>query len=388
MGRHPVLWVVMLGLVGVACGGADPTVADPVSDGDVTAVAADPVAELTVLDDGAERRSAAADAFVAAVTGDALGVADLLRTDATGFVQIDYADGSLTRLDADTEFEIVALGGDADVPDTRARLEVGRTWNRVESVASGTGRFEIETSVAVAAVRGTAFVVQCLPDGTCVFIVVDGVVTVTVGDREYELRAGQRLVVGPDGEVDGPEDVGVETLREDPWIARNLEEDGDEAAVPPDGGDDGTTSTGPADATDPEGDISVPAVDVIATRSGVLPDGRPWVLLEMAGQWPPSDELFSWYVELQGFDADGNAVNSTSTQYHDGVRTPAQEPVEEVAVDGGLLFIVPGPAPDVEIRYAWLTRVWPSEPEPVEEDTSVETVPWRFDNVEDPRDAA
>ncbi len=389
--RRSVTLLIAMTLLAAACGGdgdggagVDTEAATGTGD-----TAAESLAELTVLEPGAERRAADAEAFAAASTGDALDIADLLRTDTTGWVEIGWFDGSLTRLDADTEFEIVAIAGTPDAPEIQTRLDVGRTWHRVESVSGDDGSFEVETAVATAAVRGTAFVVICLPDGTCIFAVIEGVVVVTVGGQEFELSAGDQLTVRPDGTTDGVEAVGLDELRADPWVARNLEQDGDDGgpaeAAPEAGRFD---ALGSPDGTDPSGDISVAAVDVISTRSGTLPDdGRAWVLFEFAGDWPPSEDLFSWFVELQGFDADGNQVNRAGTEYHDGVRTMAADPVEEQAVDGGLLFIIPAPpSVDLEINYYWLARVWPSESDPIEEDLP-EGGPlrWQFDNVQDPR---
>ena len=72
------------------------------------------------------------------------------------------ADGSRTRFDVNTEFEVVSLTDDAGNAVTRTQMGLGRTWNRVESLGSTGGGFVVETSQATATVRGTAFLVSCL----------------------------------------------------------------------------------------------------------------------------------------------------------------------------------------------------------------------------------
>ena len=50
--------------------------------------------------------------YVAAKDGQALRQGDALKTDAAGKAEIDYTDGSLTRLGSSTEFTITKLTND------------------------------------------------------------------------------------------------------------------------------------------------------------------------------------------------------------------------------------------------------------------------------------
>jgi hypothetical protein len=108
---------------------------------------------------GVEVRSGAAAPYEALTTVAPVAVGDGVRTDSTGYAEISYFDGSRTRLDIDTEFEVVELVDEAGVASTRTSMGIGRTWNRVESL--GEGEFTVETSQATATVRGTAFVPDC-----------------------------------------------------------------------------------------------------------------------------------------------------------------------------------------------------------------------------------
>ena len=77
----------------------------------------------------AERRPLTAQVFTEAEDGQPLESGDVVRTDATGFAEVAYADGSLSRLDAETTLTVVVLDGDATLPEIELDLDVGRVWN-------------------------------------------------------------------------------------------------------------------------------------------------------------------------------------------------------------------------------------------------------------------
>lgn len=144
---------------------------------------------------------------------------DEVRTDTTGFAEITYFDNSLTRLDVDTTFTVAELTGN----DT----------------------YQVDTSVATATVRGTAFLITCPDDTTCTFDILEGTVeiTPTTGDP-VTLDAGESLTVTADQPPGDPEAVAPTVLGDD-WITRNIGLDADagyqefETAIGADpGGDD------------------------------------------------------------------------------------------------------------------------------------------------------
>ncbi len=100
--------------------------------------------------------------FVVAKNGQALRQGDTIKTDASGRAEIDYTDGSLTRLGASTVFTISKLTNKRGGRQTQGTLSVGETWNRAAKV-SETGSFEVKAGGTTAAVEGTAFVVKCVP---------------------------------------------------------------------------------------------------------------------------------------------------------------------------------------------------------------------------------
>ena len=100
--------------------------------------------------------------FVAAKDGQALKQGDTIKTDAAGRAEIDYTDGSLTRLGGLDRLHHLQAHRRAGGRQTQGTLSVGETWNRAAKV-SETGSFEVKAGGTTAAVEGTAFVVKCVP---------------------------------------------------------------------------------------------------------------------------------------------------------------------------------------------------------------------------------
>ena len=147
--------------------------------------------------------------YVAAKDGQVLHQGDAIQTDAAGHAEIDYTDGSLTRLSPSTSFTITQLTDKRGGRQTQGTLSVGDTWNRAAKV-SETGSFKITAGDTTAAVEGTAFAFSCVRQRrhkTCTVIgVVDTVRVSTPGGGIVELGPGKLLVVTDD--VPGP----VQTL--------------------------------------------------------------------------------------------------------------------------------------------------------------------------------
>lgn len=216
--RGLVIAVVVVGLLAVpACssGGGD--------DDDATGEAV-----LTVREPAVEVASGGGD-FEGVDDQQALGVGDSIRTDSDGRGQIDYSDGSLTRVGGDTEYEILELA-EADGPRvTVASLDVGSTYHRVADLSESGDKFEVQTASASAAVVGTVFAVVRTPDGATVYTVLEGEVTITLSDgTEISLTAGQRVVVNADGTAGPVEDLSPDQILADPWLAENLAIDAEE----------------------------------------------------------------------------------------------------------------------------------------------------------------
>ena len=123
------------------------------------------LANLKVTDPQVSIKQKGKSAFVTAKDGQALHQGDSIKTDAAGRAEIDYTDGSLTRLAGSTVFTLTKLTNERGGRQTQGTLSVGETWNRAAKV-SETGSFSVSAGGTTAAVEGTAFVVKCTPENT------------------------------------------------------------------------------------------------------------------------------------------------------------------------------------------------------------------------------
>ena len=168
---------------------------------------------------------------------------DTVQTDATGFAEITFPDGTITRLDNNTVFTLDELStktGDRKVEGT---VSAGQTWNRVQKLSENESFEQGNGNGATAAVLGTAFVTKCeLPAGgtafkvvktkkalkklkkatkKCDFTLIDGKLKLTAANKTVDVNRGEQVdTLGADaGEVqESPPDI----FFTDKWILRNL----------------------------------------------------------------------------------------------------------------------------------------------------------------------
>lgn len=312
-------------------------------------------ARLDVVDQLAQI-STTADEWLDAGGGESLVVGDGVRTDRVGFAQVVYPDGSLTRLGPRTAMTVRELATEAPTV-VAVSVDVGQTWHNVRDLGDG-GRFEVETSVATAAVRGTVFAVDCVVQDVCRFAVVEGEVEVAAGDDVVVLSAGQEVAVTPDGpgEVAEP---GVDALLDDPWVARNtaLDQGEDDPGAPAESAA-ARPVTVPARNVDGTATFIAPATP--GDEEGVITDASVTVVLDPAQvRWvawndvPGLDRRFPELTDELVFGPGSFGVNDTMRVT---LTTPSGETVTaEVDFNGAdsrssgpqnLLFGDPADAPD------------------------------------------
>lgn len=206
-------------------------------------------AVLEVVEPSAEVRAEGQADFSAARSGDSVSQGAVIRTDRTGAAAIAYADGSLTRIGPATTYELVTLRTEDGRRQIIGKLDTGQTFHRVSKVTGSSSRFEVQTSDAVAAVRGTEFAVQCLVLDICEFGVTEGIVSVRADDgREVEVTAGHRVTVDGDGRLGELKPLSGT----DPWIALNIADTQPGGAAPDADSSDEPTPT--AASSGPRGD--------------------------------------------------------------------------------------------------------------------------------------
>jgi len=172
--------------------------------------------------------------------GDPLAVGDKVSTNPQGFAEVNYFDGSITRVAQAAEFTVTALSDEEGDRRVESRLDAGTSWNRVKKL-SQSGGYELDTPVATATATGTAFVADCTQaPRSCEFAVVEGAIELRLPDGTViEMSAPESLTVTADQSPPAPRSVAPQELVGDSWITANVELDG-EAGFEPIPFDDGT----------------------------------------------------------------------------------------------------------------------------------------------------
>ena len=124
-----------------------------------------------------------------------LGITDLVKTETGGQATLTFFDGSTIELDEETEISLRELDSSGRSVKIKIQQDIGRTFNCVKKLADPASRYEIETTAAVAAVRGTEFWVQVLPDGTTIVTNIDGLISVFAQGVEIILDPGLKSTI-------------------------------------------------------------------------------------------------------------------------------------------------------------------------------------------------
>lgn len=173
---------------------------------------------------------------------------DTVQTDGTGFAEITFADGSITRLDNNTVFTLDRVTTKTGARQVEGTVSAGQTWNRVQTLSTGDS-FEQKGNDATAAVLGTAFVTKCqFPSGgvafkvvktkkalrklrkatkNCNFTLIDGKLALTALNGVVNVNRGQQIAVATGGQASDVETYPPDILFTDQWIVRNLGSDSD-----------------------------------------------------------------------------------------------------------------------------------------------------------------
>lgn len=130
-------------------------------------------------------------------SGDELENNSIIITDEFGLANIYFPDGSVVRLDSNTEIKLQV--GDYNESDGGLMVKIGLTaghvWSKILELTTPESYWEIETSNAVAAVRGTSFGVEYLNNSTKV-LVSENLVSVVAKDIKSNNLENEVLVKG------------------------------------------------------------------------------------------------------------------------------------------------------------------------------------------------
>lgn len=103
-------------------------------------------------------------------TGDEITGGQTLMTDETGLVNLHFSDGSVARVESQTKINLEKFEYFADSKSLKVKifLQTGRVWSRIKALMTTDSYWEVETSNAVAAVRGTSYGVVYVPGQTTI----------------------------------------------------------------------------------------------------------------------------------------------------------------------------------------------------------------------------
>src|SRR5215472_11585936 len=136
-----------------------------------------------------------------ATPGQSLNAGDEVATQAGGHAAIQFPDGSVMRLAANTTVEVtdVHLQRSGNLQAAEVRQKVGRTLINVQHLAAGAS-FKVDGHSMSAEVRGTEFELLVRPDNTNRLWVFVGVVQVN-GKTSTTLTAGQEIDIDANGSL-------------------------------------------------------------------------------------------------------------------------------------------------------------------------------------------
>lgn len=134
-------------------------------------------------------------------TGDELEPGTAVATDHTGLANVYFPDGSVARLDVSTRLVVAAGSYDVQTERLSVRLNLlrGRVWSKVVSLATPDSLWQVETTNAVATVRGTAFGVEYVQDGKSSIIGAEDEVRVApIDPKTKTVIAAAEVTITPD----------------------------------------------------------------------------------------------------------------------------------------------------------------------------------------------
>jgi len=143
--------------------------------------------------------------FSSAASGTFVQPGDSVKTDATGRAQIQFPDGTITRLASKTEISITSshFAKDGHVHDISLTDKLGRTLNSVQKLVGG-ATFQVVGNTTTASVRGTLFEVLVNGDGTVVIKLFIGGLDVDGKSGHVHLTEGQQVTVDANGTIGQP----------------------------------------------------------------------------------------------------------------------------------------------------------------------------------------
>jgi uncharacterized repeat protein (TIGR01451 family) len=137
--------------------------------------------------------------------GMTLGIDYKVKTDIGSKARITFFEGSTIELEGDTIVEMSELGLAGTTTTIKVKQEIGQTISHVQKLVDPASRYEIETTAAVAAVRGTIVFVGSYSNGNTVIGNLEGAVSVIAQGVEVILEENTHSTILPGSAPGEPE---------------------------------------------------------------------------------------------------------------------------------------------------------------------------------------
>lgn len=132
------------------------------------------------------------------ITGDEIMEGETIETDATGMANVYFPDGSVARMDSNTKIQILTGEYDYDSKTLKVKISLiaGNLWSKIIKLVTPESAWEVTTSNAVAAVRGSAFGASATPEATTIIGSEHNISVVPIDRDKGGIMANQEAVVG------------------------------------------------------------------------------------------------------------------------------------------------------------------------------------------------
>ena len=165
---------------------------------------ATPIAKVTFYTGDFRLQQPGREEWKKAVINEGLVSGDKVKTLDESRGEVAFADGSIIRIDANSNLDIVELKKEKAGQAATAKVWSGKVWASVNKASKKT-KFELESPTAVAAVRGTVFRMTVADDKTTKVAVYSGEVKVEPMPEFYQNQKQKQG--GKAGEIEGPGQV-------------------------------------------------------------------------------------------------------------------------------------------------------------------------------------
>lgn len=203
---NPVIWAA---LALVLCTGAFVGVR-------MVGAKATPIARVTYYTGDFRLQQPGRDDWKKAVMNESLRSGEKVKTMDESRGEVAFADGSIIRVDANSNLDIIELNKSKAGQTAQAKVWSGKVWASVNKASKKT-KFELESPTAVAAVRGTVFRMSVADDMTTKVAVYSGEVKVEPMPEFFQNQIKKQG--GKAGEIEGPKPVeGPKEVSFEQWV--------------------------------------------------------------------------------------------------------------------------------------------------------------------------